>query len=468
MKEIKIAYVTLQYTQDAPPLGLASIATYLRKYGGFKEQKIIDVPDKDRIKATLDYNPDVVLISANTMHYPKAIEFAAQIKQRKNIPVIIGGVHISTMPKAMHPVFDIGVIGEGEQTTLELLELFRNKGNFIDKDTIKGIAYWSEHQLEFTPAMEFIKPLDKIPFPDRSFLDNRYFNKKSIIHTNKAKRITGIITSRGCPYKCIFCSTSFLWKELRMHSAEHIADEIEYLIKEYRTQAFFVYDDIFTINKPRLKELIGILKQRDLLGKFSMNCMGRSDTIDSEVLLLLQQLNCDYINFGFESGSDRILHKLKGGHITVEHHKKAIKLCKMFGIKVCGSLMFGNPGEKMKDLQKTLELIDFMYDNGVSLVWSTITKPFPGTPMWDDLIAAGRITEDIDPAKLSEMNIDPICKDGDVLYQDFMYMFEKGRAKIRKMEFRFWKDKFIHDPVHSIMFAMPKLLRFFSLQRGEA
>ena len=469
--KIKIAYVTLQFVQDAPPLGLASMATYFREYGNFKDQKVIDVADKYRVSETLNYNPDIVFISANTMHYPKAIAFAKEIKTKQNIPTIIGGVHISTFPQSLDPIFEVGCIGEGEHTGLELMNIFRQKRKFEHEDLqkIQGLVYFNEGKIHLTPPRELIKPLDSIPYPDRSFLRPSYFNRKTIIHTKIAKRLTGIITSRGCPYKCLFCSTAHFWKDFRINSAQHIANEMEYLIKNYKIQSFFIYDDLFTVHKNRLKELVSIMKERGLLGKFSINCMGRTDNIDEELLNILKQLNTDYINFGFESGSDRILQFLKNEQISVETHKKAIIMCEKFGIGVQGSLMFASPGETAEDMQKTLDLIDFMYDHGVNIVWSTITKPLPGTPLWDMAIKEGIITSDIDPRRLSEMNVDPIMKDKNLSREDFDRLFKAGRAKIRKLELRYWWKKLLADPIHVIWFVMQnfKFVKFFTLDRGE-
>lgn len=469
--DIRIAYVTLQFVPDAPPLGLASMATYFREYGHFQHQKVIDVADKYRVSETLKYNPDVVFVSANTMHYPKAIAFAKELKSKQNMQIIIGGVHISTFPQSLDQIFELGCIGEGEHTGLELMQLFRQKKEFKHEDLqkINGLVYFNVDKVILTPPRELIKPLDTVPYPDRGFLRPSYFNRKTIIHTKTAKRLTGIITSRGCPYKCMFCSTAHFWKDFRINSAKHIAEEMEYLIKEYKVQSFFIYDDLFTVHKNRLKELIDIMKGKGLLGKFSINCMGRTDNIDEELLDLLKQLNTDYINFGFESGSDKILQFLKNEQISVETHKKAILLCEKYKIGVQGSLMFGSPGETAEDMQKTLDLMDFMYEHNVNIVWSTITKPLPGTPLWDMAIKEGIITPDIDLRRLSEMNVDPIMKDSRLSREDFDRLFKAGRAKIRKMELRYWWRKLIADPIHVMWFVIQnfKFVRFFTLDRGE-
>ena len=469
--DIKIAYVTLQFVADAPPLGLASMATYFREYGNFQNQKVIDVADKYRVSETLNYNPDIIFISANTMHYPKAVAFAKEIKSKHNTPIIIGGVHISTFPQSLDPIFELGCIGEGEQTGLELMNLFRKKKRFKHDDitNIKGLVYRHDGKIILTAPRELIKPLDLIPYPDRSFLRKSYFTKKQIIHTKTAKRLTGIITSRGCPYKCMFCSTTAFWKEFRINSAAHIAKEMEYLIKEYNIESFFIYDDLFTVHKNRLKDLVRIMKEKELLGKFSINCMGRTDNIDEELLGILKQLNTDYINFGFESGSDRVLQFLKNEQISVETHKKAIIMCEKYGIGVQGSLMFASPGETAEDMQKTLDLIDFMYKHNVNIVWSTITKPLPGTPLWDLAIKEGIITPDIDLRRLSEMNVDPIMIDKNLSREDFDRLFKAGRAKIRKLELRYWWRKLIADPIYVTWFVLQnfKFMRFFTLDRGE-
>src|SRR5574341_95949 len=203
-----------------PPLGLAYIASYLEKYGGYK-----DVFIETDTNAVIEKRPDIVGISSVTPNFNKAVKIASEVRIALDIPVIIGGAHITALPHTLPECFDFGIAGEGEQTMLELLNALENNGRSNSFEHIDGLVYRENSKLTQTKKREMITPLDRIPFPKREILkDNWGFSFEDNV---------SMITSRGCPYKCRFCSSSANWRPFRFHSAEYVVDEIKHLIDIY-------------------------------------------------------------------------------------------------------------------------------------------------------------------------------------------------------------------------------------------
>lgn len=430
MKLALVNTVRSNLRSSQSPLGLAYIATYLKEYLGFENTRIVDGNVEDILKELYKYNPDVAGISSMTIAHGYANELALEIKEKLDIPLINGGVHISTLPSSLHQSFDIGVIGEGEETMLELVRLLEEKG--LDTDAlskINGIAYRDSGKLVVTDKRSLIEPLDKIPIPDRDFLSPKYFDP--IISFDGNTHIEGnMLTGRGCPYRCRFCSTAIFWNRVRFHSAEHVCDEIKMLVERYHVDSILVWDDLFTVSKKRTREIAGILKKEGLTEKAIFSVQARANLIDGDTCAVLKDMNVRSVGFGFESGSDKVLNYLKSGSVTVEQNKNAILTCKKYGLKVTGSLMFGNPGETIEDMKKTLELIDFMGQNGADLIWTFVSKPLPGTEFWEIAKNRGKVSDDMDWNILEQTDdSNPLMLDDGISKNEFRNIVEDARSK---------------------------------------
>jgi len=482
-KQPKLALVPM-YTSGDPPLGLGSIATYLKEYLDFKNTVIIDTDLKTALRILEDEKPDIIGLSAFTMHYGKAIRFARAIRNSrklKNLIIIVGGVHISTLPESLDPVFDFGVIGEGEETMREFMSKFMSRfadskktgQKFSKKDfaQIPGLAFYDSRKFVLTPKRDLIQPLDKIPIVDRDFFSDRYF-KKSILETKKAVRLTGMLTSRGCPYKCRFCSTSQFWQTIRFNSVARVVDEIDYLVNKKNIEFISIWDDLFLINKTRLKEIIAELDKRGLIGKVKFNGMARANLINDELCRLAKKLGVVFFNFGFESGSDRMIKYLKRDSVTLKDNMRAVRLCHKYGISVGAALIIGSPTETEKDIKATIEFIKFMkkYSN-VDLVWMSIMAPLPGTEMWEIASKRGKVSNSMkDWSVLSEYALQkPLLLDDAMEYDRFMELFKEARKHIRFFELRLWLRRLWNDPflVSWLIIKDMKFLKFFSLERAE-
>ncbi|MFC1786429.1 B12-binding domain-containing radical SAM protein [Halobacteriota archaeon] len=441
---MKIALVNVLDVPEVPPMGLAYIATYLREYGSFENTKIIDANVENVWDGIKIYKPDVIAISSMTITYSTAIELAKRIKQEQDVPCIIGGPHISTLPSSLSKDFDMGVIGEGEQTILELIQLY-DKDKEFRKEKLKdigGLAYHNNGKVSLTKKRDLIQPLDKIPIPDRKFLDPSYFNEKRVFFTDRIGREAHMLTLRGCPYRCIFCSTSALWQNVtRYHSVEHICSEVNELIDKYKVNAIQIWDDTFTINKKRLQEISEAFKKEKINEKVEFSCQPRANLVDDNLCEILKNIGVTTVSFGFESGSDKVLNYLKAGSVTVEQNKTAIKTCKKHGLNVFGSLMFGSPGETLEDIRQTLDLIDFMGDNYVDLIWAFISTPFPSTEFWEVAKSRGKVNdEEMDWNTLSHSYAkNPFLLDDSVDRAEFKRLFEEAKQRIYvSFERKYW------------------------------
>ena len=361
--------------RELPSLGTYYLAAYLRKYGGFNNVEVVEAGQNfDALK----YDPDIVGISSVTQNFNIAKQIAEKTKKGINPLVLVGGHHITALPSNLTENMDVAVLGEGEQTTLELVQAYGK--NRLDLSKIKGIAYKSSGDLKVTPKRELIKPLDKIPFPSRDLmrLDSNCVN---------------MFTSRGCPYKCVFCSSTFFWKTVRFFSASYVVDEISEIVATYKPKRINFSDDLFIANKKRLKLISKKCVDQHINKQVEFHCTARANLINHEVASLLKAMNVRTVSMGLESGSNRILQYLKGGSVTVEQNEKAVNLLKRHGLNVSATFIIGSPTETREEIMQTHKFIQrSSLDGGDTYV----LLPFPGTKVWDYGKQTGQLSDFMD------------------------------------------------------------------------
>lgn len=360
----------------APPMGLTYLAAILEKHGYHVE--ILDVPVlglsykqiKDELKKR---KPDLVGITATTAMINSALQVAKIVKDvLPESIVILGGVHVTfayetTMKE--NPFVDITCIGEGEYTLLELTQTLEKGGNLKN---VKGIVYRKNGKLLKTQPRPLIENLDELPFPARHLLPmDKYkaFGENMILGT--------ILTSRGCPFNCIFCSSSLLFgKKFRARSPKNVVDEIEQFQKAYKTRHVEFVDDTFTFDKKRAEEICKEIVDRKLDIRWVCSC--RVDLIDKELMQTLRKAGCTMIYFGVESGVQRVINLMRKG-IRLEQAENVMRWAREVGIETVASFVFGIPGETWED---AIQTIRFAKKLNPDYVQFSIATPFPGTELY--------------------------------------------------------------------------------------
>ena len=367
------------------PLGILYIAAFL-------EQKGYNVKLIDAEQQLLTQNETVQIVqkiiekekncyiglTASTVCFNNALSLAQKLKLVfPDIKIILGGVHVSSLPQhaMMFDCFDYGIIGEGEITTYELLECLSNSG---DVNSINGIVYKNNNELIYTEKRDLIKNLDELPFPARHLLKDikRYIPGLS---DYKTLPVTNIITSRGCPGLCTFCSNAVFGRTYRSRSAQNIYEEIKEVIDNYKMREIHFIDDTFLLNKKRIYELFDLCKSQNL--KFLWSCYSRIDNVNYEYLKFLKDNGCWRISFGIESGDERVLKDIKK-NITLDKAEEVINWCNKLGIQTTGLFMLGHPTDTLQSIDNT---INFAVNIPFTDAACCISTPLPGSEQFSQM-----------------------------------------------------------------------------------
>ncbi|KPJ59502.1 MAG: hypothetical protein AMJ46_10805 [Latescibacteria bacterium DG_63] len=363
--------------RDIPPLGTLWIAAVLERER-FKVRVVDLTVDKvDYMKLLQDENPPLVGIGGTSHSRFEAFGIAADIKKvNPNVKIVYGGVHATfTAEDTLRHIADIDFVirGEGEQT---LLELMKALSEAPDVSKILGISYRRDGKIFHNPNRRFLPDLDELPLPARHLANMNAYDMK-LDHVKE--KGTAIITSRGCPYNCNFCSASAMFGHtIRTRSASKVLDEIESLLVGYKLQGIKIFDSTFTAVRGHAEEICQEILDRGL--KFPWECEVRVDTIDEELLSLMKTAGCYYVNIGIESASQRVLNSMNK-RITVEMAQNALGLCYRLGILTKVFFSFGHIGEDLEDVDKTFKFIELNKKKITTLAWGAGVRIYPGTPL---------------------------------------------------------------------------------------
>ena len=360
----------------APPLGLAYLASVARDLGC--DVRIIDSLAEnltlEEIKARLKrFYPDLVGVTATTSMIYDAYDVASIAKEvNPNALVVIGGPHATFMaPEVLQECrhIDVVVRGEGELTFKELLmKLMKDDRDFRD---ILGITYRVGDGIRENPPRPLIRNLDDAPLPAYDLLPMDKYRVGKL-------KFGAIITSRGCPYSCIFCSSSLQFgKRWRAHSVDRVLEELRILRYEYGRQEIEFMDDTFTLNKKRAIAIAEKIVEEGL--DISWSASSRVNTFSREVGSAMHRAGAHTVYFGIESGSEQTL-RFIDKRITKEQAMDATRAAKECGLRALGSFIIGFPYETEDDIKATIK---FSNRVGVDLAQFTIATPYPGTKLWD-------------------------------------------------------------------------------------
>jgi anaerobic magnesium-protoporphyrin IX monomethyl ester cyclase len=369
---------TLHLSVHGAPMNLAYIASYLRKTMPDVEVKIFDGSIGENVeRCIIDFQPQIVGLTATTPQAPSAYRLGDTIKNKwPQILTVIGGVHASIMPKEASEHFDIVVIGEGEKAFTKIVTSFKN--NQRQRGILQG---------------EPIENLDDIPSPAFDLLNMKHYFDNGIQLPTLKPPVLGMVTSRGCPYRCAFCWNSFRKTNVRYFSAKRIVEEILFLRKEYGVERLCFLDDEFLINKERIKELSILFKEHGISQWLKWACNARATTVTVPLLKMVKEMGCVMVLFGLESGNERMLNYLKAGSVKLSENENALTIAEEAGIPAGGSFIFGTPTETLEEMEESFKWI--VNHPSLKVIGISILAPYPGTDVWALSVEKGLIASDI-------------------------------------------------------------------------
>lgn len=373
-----------------PPLGLGYIAGALKKRG--VEVELVDCTFMDfteAVERVKRAKPQIVGFYSMFSMKKTTLELANAIRNEglDDSLFVVGGPLPSWVPESFLDVFDVVAVGEGEQTMTEIADAVA-QGR--DLSSVKGLVFKIDKRLVNTGVREFIEDLDSLAFPTRDLFDNEAYKKYYLDHFGYS--ITSMITSRGCPFTCDFCSRPIFGADMRTRSANNIVNEVEEIAALGYKRVWFS-DDCFTLNRTHLLDVCKEIGKRGV--KVEWECLSRVDTMDAEVADSMKGAGCIGVFFGIESGNDSVLSLMKK-RITTAQAKHAVYTAKAAGLKVGAFFIVGYPGESNKTVLDTVR-----FASGLPLDYLSFTMPYPipGTPLYERVKDHGVSIEDWEEPK---------------------------------------------------------------------
>lgn len=358
-----------------PTLGLLYISAYLKKHG--IDVEIIDstfITEAAWIDEITSIQPNIVAFYTNLMTKIKVIELNQSLKEKK-ITTVIGGPDVTyNLDSYLNCGFDFAVIGEGEQTMLELILSIKNQ---LPNTNIPGISYLENGKASIVKPRAKIKEINTLPFPDRKSIPiNKYLDTWKQFH---GKRTLNISTQRGCPYTCKWCSTAVYGQSYRRNSPEKVVEEILHLKKAFDIEALWFVDDVFTVSHKWIKLLHQEFMKNEL--NIAFECITRAERLNEEIILLLKEMGCFRIWIGAESGSQKIIDKMDR-RVTLKVVQEMMNLCQKHGLEAGTFIMVGYPDETHEDVLATM---DHIKKCNPSLLTITQAYPIKGTDLYTEV-----------------------------------------------------------------------------------
>ncbi|MDD5285866.1 MAG: radical SAM protein [Desulfuromonadaceae bacterium] len=440
-----------------PPLGMMSIAAVLERAG--IDVEIIDcyatpMPLDLLAEEIIRRGPDCLGISTTTSSFNEGYRIAAAVKEKAPlIFTLFGGAHACSIGAPLldsFPAIDCLVIGEGENTMLELVQ-----AGFSRIGQIPGVAYrGGEGRGILSPPRELIKELDDLPFPAYHKLPQfpRRYNLPLFSYPTAPN--SSIISSRGCPYSCSYCDRSVFNRGFRFNSPEYIVEHVAMLNKQYGIRHVSFYDDLFTFDRRRVAEFCEIKERKGL--KVTYNCIARLEHVDPDLLALLKRSGCWQVNFGIESGDPEIL-KQHRKYFELDEVGRKLKMVRDAGMRVKGLFMVGLPGENETAIRRT---IDYALSLPLDEVNVTKFTPFPGAPIYKTIREQGEFNENWDlmnclnfvfvPHGMTKQQLED-------LYNEFISRFYHRRSIQWGYSKMIWKSP---HSILSFLKHLPEILAF--------
>ncbi|MEM3378843.1 MAG: radical SAM protein [Candidatus Bathyarchaeia archaeon] len=398
------------------PMGLAYIAAVLEKAHGVC---IIDAPtegwrnlqqiDETKYRVGLSrteienrlkrWAPDIVVVEIPFSGWSRtAFEVVAIAKSiNPSVVTVLEGQHPSARTEAClaNPNVDFVVIGEPEITIAELIDALEKKTGNLEE--IRGIGFTKNGAAVITPQRPLLENLDALPFPARHLLPIKdYYDAVKInpLRGEIYKPWTALVTSRGCPYECIFCTHHIVWgRKWRGRSPENVVAEIEHVIKTYKVKQIDFLDDNMTLDRKRMENICDLIIKKGLTFEWFTPNGVRADTLDEKLLVKMKKAGCKKIRIAPESGVQRVVDQIIKKNLNLKTVEQAVALCKKVGIKVGCFFVIGFIGETKRDIQETIKYAYKLRQLGAESFVFSIATPVYGTRLYEQAKREGFLRE---------------------------------------------------------------------------
>jgi len=361
-----------------PPIGLMYVSSILRQRAGCRVSLIDCVVARQTEGQLIEFirseSPNALIFATGASTFEHDKKLLERVKRifPSLILIAVGG-HATILAEEVlgESHIDFVIRGEPELTAADLIGSLSRGGSC---DGVDGIAFKRNGTIVITPPRKLLENIDELPFPARD-LTARY---KYAIPFAKSNNFTIMLTSRGCPYPCIFCATRIYdGSRCRMRTADNIIAELDQIVRTSPIRDVGFWDDTFTLRRSHVVGICTLIIQRRL--EVDWICLSRVDTVDGDLLRLMKRAGCYQIQYGVESGDQRILDSIQKG-ITIEQVKKAFQETRRSGIETVAFFMFGCPGETVETMEKTIALAKELDADYASF---NIVTPYPGTRLYE-------------------------------------------------------------------------------------
>lgn len=413
-----------------PKLGMLYVASAIEEAG--YDVRILDAQLEryniaETTKAALEFSPDIIGITTETANMNRSRLLAEDIK-RKKIPIVFGGPHPTLLPHEVlsSDAIDFVVIGEGEVTIVELLNVLNMENPLEEFSNIKGIGFKKDNQIVLTERRDRLKNLDSIKFPARHLIDFKRYHPSP--HQYKQLPVMNMTTSRGCPFTCSFCSSSNIWeKKYIVRSVDNVIEEIVDSQKRYGIKEIAFWDDIWGISDKWIEEFCDRIIKEKINVLWSCEC--RVDTVTQKALEKMAEAGCWKIFYGIETLDEEILAAINKKS-NLEKIYNAVQWTKKAGIEIHGNFILGLPKEtpeKVRTMVKRICTLPLDYAK------FNVLTPYPGTVLYKEIKDGkwGKYIENFDKLTLHHVTFIPFG------YTDFDELDRIRKYALRKFYFRF-------------------------------
>lgn len=420
--------------------GLASIASYLKQFG--HEIKVVDVNNdrenvNERVLKALDWKPEVIGISVIfTFNKPRVFEIAKLCKQKCNAPIMLGGpgatIDYENLLKEGNDCIDWIAIGEAEETILDFINHVKDGSDWHD---MEGMAYWNSHEdaVVKNKFREFIKNLDDLPFPDYTDFDT--FNGK---FSGKIDTYV-IITSRGCPYDCVFCANKTISRRrFRVRSPRNVVDELKHARDFYKTKTVLIGDDNYTLDMKRAKDISYLMIKENVIIPYVMYDGIRADKVDYELAYLLKKTGCLEVSIGIENGDEETFKYVQKGE-KLSDIERCCKLLNQVGIPTRGFVIIGLINTTKESDKRSLEFVKKLR---IRANWN-VAIYYPGMQLYAWVMKNGRLLKKEIAVENQLVQCPPVVFFDTVEYpaEDRIFMYKLANLQCKNYYFLYGRNK---------------------------